>query len=433
MDYINIPERLHGKHVNGGIRRHWKTALVFVILLLWLFSSSHKPHNPNIDHILDHGSMKSQYESIDQLNSLDKASPLRAQLAFNFPYKPNSPIPRTIFQTWKVESDDPNFPRSFKGPVQSWEKRNPNHSYVLIPDHLLDEFVKMEFSNVPSIIKTWQLLPKMILKADFFRYLVVFARGGVYSDTDTFCIKQIDEWALYQDEYRSVDDHYTRGKKFGLKDRTPESSIATSDPIEEQVNEIGLVLGIEADPDRPDWAEWYARRIQFIQWTLMGKRGHPLLRELIARIVEETLRRESLGSLNKVEGKDQGGDIMNWTGPGIFTDVVFDYMNNIYNESYQSGYGIGSKYWIDGKKWNLKDKELSKDGMPLHEAEMGINWKTFTGMSRPAIVDDIMVLPITGFSPGVGQMGSKPDTDPMAFVKHLFQGTWKPEEERMHN
>ena len=56
-------------------------------------------------------------------------------------------------------------------------------------------------------------------------------------------------------------------------------------------NRSGLVVGIEADPDRPDWADWYARRIQFCQWTIQLKRGHPMLRELIAKITDITLTR----------------------------------------------------------------------------------------------------------------------------------------------
>jgi alpha 1,6-mannosyltransferase len=37
-------------------------------------------------------------------------------------------------------------------------------------------------------------------------------------------------------------------------------------------------------------------------------------------------------------------------------------------------------------------------------------------------VGDVLVLPITSFSPGVGQMGAKEYDDPMAFVKHDFEG-----------
>ena len=57
-------------------------------------------------------------------------------------------------------------------------------------------------------------------------------------------------------------------------------------------------------------------------------------------------------------------------------------------------------------------------------------------------IGDILVLPITGFSPGIGHMGSQEADDPHAMVLHHFgmlfhvftnelEGSWKPEEERM--
>jgi hypothetical protein len=34
----------------------------------------------------------------------------------------------------------------------------------------------------------------------------------------------------------------------------------------------------------------------------------------------------------------------------------------------------------------------------------------------------VVVLPITSFSPGIETMGAGKDDDPMAFVKHHFEG-----------
>lgn len=44
-------------------------------------------------------------------------------------------------------------------------------------------------------------MPKSILKADFFRYLILFARGGVYTDIDTVSLKPIDEWISNNEKY----------------------------------------------------------------------------------------------------------------------------------------------------------------------------------------------------------------------------------------
>lgn len=76
---------------------------------------------------------------------------------------------------------------------------------------------------------------------------------------------------------------------------------------------------------------------------------------------------------------------MNWTGPGIFTDYVFKYLNQV----------------------------------------VEVDWRLFTGMEQPIAIDDVLVLPITSFSPDVNQMGAKSSGDPMAFAKHMFSGSWK--------
>ena len=56
------------------------------------------------------------------------------------------------------------------------------------------------------------------------------------------------------------------------------------------------------------------------------------------------------------------------------------------------------------------------------EGSKNVTWETFTGMEVAKKVGDVVVLPITSFSPGVQQMGAKEPDDPMAFVKHDFEG-----------
>lgn len=423
MDYITIPDDTASKSLKKTLWR-LKTDVVnnhrnmrkklsfatFAFFFLWYFiapmftTSSRHTHTNNGTKLFSSDTvnfnMKTHFDPLTYIyNRLPANAPLRAQLAFQFPYDEHSSIPNHIFQTWKVAADDSQFPKHFTRPYQSWSSKNENFTHTIITDDMIDEWIFQEFANVPAVIEAWKLMPRFILKADFFRYLVIFARGGVYSDMDTLCLKPINEWAIFNPKYL---------------------------PSNSRLNAIGCAIGIEADPDRPDWAEWYARRIQFVQWTVVGKRGHPFLRELIARVVEETLRKQKQGMLKRVEGKDTGGDVMQWTGPGMFTDTFFDYINNIHTDgSYGDGFGIGTKYWTDGKKYSLKQQELNSEGLPLHSTDMEINWLNFTGLEKPTVYDDIMILPITSFSPGVGQMGSKSPKHELAFVLHMFEGSWK--------
>ncbi|EGW31715.1 mannosyltransferase [Spathaspora passalidarum NRRL Y-27907] len=300
--------------------------------------------------------------------AITKDTIVQQQLSSAFPYDPNDSFPKKIWQTWKVGLDEHDFPHKYRRYQGTWEQKNAGYKHYVLSDAECDVLVEKLFVSVPDVAHTYKIMPKSILKADFFRYLILFAKGGVYTDIDTTALKPIDDWVSNSQVYLGV------------------------------VNNAGLVVGIEADPDRPDWAEWYARRIQFCQWTIQSKKGHPMLGQLIAKITELTLQREEQGTLEKVLGKDEGGDIMNWTGPGIFTDYVFAYINSI----------LESRASFKSRKY---------DG--------AVDWKLFTGMEQPIVLDDVMVLPITSFSPDVNTMGAGDSKHPIAYAKHMFSGSWK--------
>lgn len=384
---------------------------------------------------------------------------LRVQLAQLFPYDQKAPIPRKVWQTWKTSSSSVSFPSSFRELAGIWkstcEQPMPAYQYQLITDDQMVPLLKQMYGSVPQVIEAFESMPLPILKADFFRYLILYARGGIYSDMDTFPLKPLDSWPSKSKEFLS-------GLKNPIKYKNSSPSLDYQDPLEP-----GLIIGIEADPDRTDWSEWYARRIQFCQWTIQSKPGHPLLRELITNITSTTL--ESVASLKssipvqrpKISGQfiddynvnmrdkrrldtkydhkskktpsnTDGTDIMNWTGPGIFSDIVFHYLNNIiqtndnimiFNDNLKANKASEPS---DSEETTMKFyNEISSN---LQKAEPSFHWGFFSLMEDPSLIDDILVLPITSFSPDVGQMRSKPMSDDMALVKHTFEGSWKDDE-----
>lgn len=300
--------------------------------------------------------------------SLPVDSTVRQQLSYQFPYEPEKPMQKNIWQTWKVPRNHPDFPEDYAFFEETWSTRNDGWKHHLIEDEACESLIKHLFVGVPDVALAYFSMPKSILKADFFRYLILYARGGIYSDIDTINLKPVDTW------------------------------IAFNETLSGKPNNPGLIIGIEADPDRPDWNEWYARRVQFCQWTMLAKLGHPMLRELIANITAITLTRKKNGKLKSVLGKNEGGDIMDWTGPGIWTDLIFNYLNNILQ---------------------------SPESFKTKKYEDIVNWQMFTGMKLPIVIDDVVVLPITCFSPDVNQMGAGNFDHPLAYSKHMFLGSWK--------
>ncbi|KAJ9155164.1 Initiation-specific alpha-1,6-mannosyltransferase [Pleurostoma richardsiae] len=292
------------------------------------------------------------------LQDLSKLS-LYDKLAYQFPYDVETKFPAYIWQTWKWTPANTEF--AFREQEATWTEQHPGFIHEVITDTVANHLLRLLYASVPEVLEAYDALPLPVLKADFFRYLILLARGGIYSDIDTYAIRSALEW------------------------------IPESVPREA----VGLVIGIEADPDRPDWAEWYSRRIQFCQWTIQSKPGHPILRQVISRITAETLRQKRAGMLQNVKDKN----VIEFTGPAVWTDMIFEYFND--------------------------ERYFDMTGSPGP-----IDWRNFTGMEVAKRVGDVIVLPITSFSPGVQQMGAKDYDDPMAFVKHDFEGTWKPENER---
>ncbi|KAI5300325.1 membrane-bound alpha-1,6- mannosyltransferase Initiation-specific [Ascosphaera atra] len=186
-------------------------------------------------------------------------------------------------------------------------------------------------------------------------------------------------------------------------------------PKDWDTRDYGLVIGIEADAaDRPDWHDWYSRALQFCQWTIQSKPGHPALQDVVANITQEvlamkerhmdTLETDEETGVERLRVKDLDKSVVELTGPAVWTDSVFRYLNS------------EDIYILD------KGKRLR------------VTPDIFHGLKAQKLVGDVVVLPITSFSPGVGQMGAENDDSDMAFVKHEFDvidhiGTWKPHED----
>jgi alpha 1,6-mannosyltransferase len=283
------------------------------------------------------------------LQDMSKMS-LYDKLAYQYPYDVEGKWPAYIWQTWKWTPANAEF--RFREQEASWTRLHPDFVHEVITDQVAHHLLRVLYSSIPEVLEAYEAMPKPVLKADFFRYLILFARGGIYSDIDTAALKSALDW---------------------IPDSVPRDS-------------VGLVIGIEADPDRPDWADWYSRRIQFCQWTIQSKPGHPVLRAIIEHITQEALKRKKDG-----EWITKKKSVVEFTGPAIWTDTIFHYFND--------------KRFFD-----------------LSKSTGDISFLNFTGMEVPKKVGDVIVLPITSFSPGVQQMGAKEIDDPMAFVKHNFEG-----------
>ncbi|KAJ3082267.1 hypothetical protein HDU99_003191, partial [Rhizoclosmatium hyalinum] len=144
---------------------------------------------------------------------------------------------------------------------QTWSGHNPNHVQILLNDNDLERFVKGTFS--PYIVDAYFRLPRIVQRADFARYLMLYEFGGVYTDMDTECFTPIDKWTF-----------------------------------QFNASSVSAIIGIEIFGVSDDGLD------QFTQWTMAFAPKHPFLEQFLVNLstkIYETSD-DSLKSVDAVVG-----------------------------------------------------------------------------------------------------------------------------------
>jgi hypothetical protein len=154
---------------------------------------------------------------------------------------------------------------------------------------------------------------------------------------------------------------------------------------------VNAIFGLEADnlpePDDTYWRMGYSFPVQVTNWALAMSPHHP-----IAALFLSGLAARVQADMDIIPTIDP----LNITGPPALTKTLKEYTEVV---------------------------------------EPNFSWQSLSNMppkSQPGrskiIAGDILILPITGFSPGRGRfhnMGSKSVNDPSARLQHLAAGSWR--------
>lgn len=97
-------------------------------------------------------------------------------------------IPKIIWQTYPSKV----LPPKAVACRDSWVSLNPGWEYRFMDDDEMHRFVKG--NSCTSVYRTFCNLPLGVMRADYWRYLVIHKHGGLYTDIDTLCREPIDDW-----------------------------------------------------------------------------------------------------------------------------------------------------------------------------------------------------------------------------------------------
>jgi mannosyltransferase OCH1-like enzyme len=164
-------------------------------------------------------------------------------------------IPRSIWQTYKTQ----NLPPQALKCQQSW-KSHPGFAYSFLDDLQIKQFVRRELP--PRVFAVFESLPLGVMKADLWRYCVVYTKGGIYADIDSVALRPITDWKI-----------------------RPQHK---------------CILALEND-------------VHFCQWTFAAVPGHPILKAVIDLVVEECEKGIDTSSEHFVH---------HYTGPGVWTRAI---------------------------------------------------------------------------------------------------------------
>lgn len=94
-------------------------------------------------------------------------------------------IPKQIFQTHK-SIEYINRHRKLVSATNSWKKSTKlGYAYYFFSNEKCELFIKDNFDS--DIYNAYMKLPISVMKADLWRYCVIYKYGGIYADADTIC------------------------------------------------------------------------------------------------------------------------------------------------------------------------------------------------------------------------------------------------------
>jgi mannosyltransferase OCH1-like enzyme len=204
---------------------------------------------------------------------------LRQRLAELVPYDPKARWNHNIIQSWRTHlNQTPEY--------ASWEIHKGDFSHLFYVDADQETCIRnLSDHNLHDIeFAYFQLMKKIIVRADFFRYFSIFAFGGIWADADTWLRKPFEDW-------------------LALASPSP-SSKSSRAKLE---SKIGMIVGIE-----------YEHSQTLIQYVFAARQGHPVLLELIAGIIEKAP--EIARGIDK--GEFKVGEVLGTTGPSQFTRII---------------------------------------------------------------------------------------------------------------
>lgn len=302
-----------------------------------------------------------------------------------------------------------------------------------LDDAAAEEWVQSRWANT-SVKQMWDLMPRFILKADLLRYLLLLNEGGTWSDMDTVPLMHRTNWTK-----DAIPLSALLPEERGIlgRDKLAPTSPANWDALGALSPEpVRAVVGIENDPNQNPsprnflerWRLLPMRRhrpLQFVQWTLHASPNHPIMLDVLRRILQAT---EAYKCYTKDQEREAHSDGWGWDESSLDDQkeqarLREAHISNPW-DTVKMSWKWQAGHWRWG--WDILSVEewtgpavFTDSVVSYLYASAGVRPEDLSMLKQPVQVRDIVILPATGFNPGRGK------TEDVSRLIHLFRGSWK--------
>jgi len=162
-------------------------------------------------------------------------------------------IPKVIYQTFKTQK----LPFIHQWHIRRFKAANKEYSYQFFTDGDIEDFLAKEYGG--DVTGAYKRLQIGAAKADFFRYALLYKKGGVYLDIDSSIKKPLREFLTEDD---------------------------------------AAVISFEKN-----------NRL-YVQWALIYSAGHPFLERTLELVLEN------------IAANKHPHDVHQMTGPTVYTKAI---------------------------------------------------------------------------------------------------------------
>lgn len=211
--------------------------------------------------------------------------------------------------------------------IKSLKDQNPDYHFVMYNDRTAETFITEHYGN--RLLAYFRRISSdySAAKSDFLRYLVIYAKGGIYLDVKSSFSTRIRDSISGREGFVLAQWMNQPGQ--------PDEGIGLR-------RAVGQVSGGE-----------------FQQWHVIAWKGHPYLRSVIAGMLYQIDRYRPWVHLTGRIG------VLNVTGPILYTNAIYAILNNHEHKLYRNQNDVNLIYSVIGIANNVTDTHYSRQRTPV--------------------------------------------------------------------